>query len=225
MWPSHSLSPIDPKAMAEASQLIAQGYLARPDVIFHDVAPVQTGLLAYKPSYRAAIVQNAKRNTQIADIAARYARKGKTILIAVDQVGHGKLLLAALHAAGVTKSIFIRGENESEEKIRALRDLDSRQVSCVVATTVFGEGVDVPSLDVLINAKGNKSRVVTLQIAGRALRKTATKSRAAVIDFIDHARYFRSASKTRWLTYRTESEFRLWRSDPSGSLSRITKWE
>ena len=67
-----------------ASQLIAQGYLARPDVIFHDVAPVQTGLLAYKPSYRAAIVQNAKRNTQIADIAARYARKGKTVLVAVS---------------------------------------------------------------------------------------------------------------------------------------------
>jgi superfamily II DNA or RNA helicase len=50
--------------------------------------------------------------------------------------------------------------------------LINKEVRCVIATTVWREGIDIPSLDCVINAAGGKSEIMTLQGVGRGLRKT-----------------------------------------------------
>ena len=78
----------------------------------------------------------------------------------------------------------------------------------MIATTVFGEGIDCPSLDVLVNAKANQSSIDSLQLVGRALRKTPTKDKVTVIDiYDDHCKYLGKHAKSRLKIYKSEPEF------------------
>jgi superfamily II DNA or RNA helicase len=210
-----------------ASVLIQQGYLSKPKIYFFPV-PAVMGLnrYSYNAAYKVAICENQKRNRIIADAVRQMLEKSRTVLVAVNQINHGNALLKAIRAIAKDPSrvIFIRGENDTEEKTKALRDLNSHKIDCVVATTVFGEGVDIPNLDVLVNAKGNKSRVETLQVGGRALRKGPKKQSTVVIDFIDRTpQFFINNSKRRFETYLTEPEFSVMRVDGPGQIVSLTK--
>jgi superfamily II DNA or RNA helicase len=55
----------------------------------------------------------------------------------------------------------------------------------VIATAVWKEGINIPSLDVVINAAGGKSEIQTLQSIGRGLRRTEEKLQVIVVDFFD----------------------------------------
>ncbi len=46
-------------------------------------------------------------------------------------------------------------------------DLNSKKLMGVVCTTAWKEGINIPSLDVIINAAGGKSEIATLQNLGR----------------------------------------------------------
>ena len=195
-----------------ASTLIQQGFLSKPKVYLFNVPEVRgIAALTYNSAYKTAIVENSVRNNLIAQISKKIVTSGKRVLVAVNQVTHGKNLLPLIQKAvpDATQVAFIRGENESEEKTRALRDLNSGKLRCVIATTVFGEGVDVPNLDALINAKGNLSPVETLQVAGRALRRTDTKNSAMIVDFLDQSKFFLTHSRKRVKTYFGEPEFEI----------------
>ena len=50
---------------------------------------------------------------------------------------------------------------------------------------VWKEGVDIPSLDCVINAAGGKSEIGTLQAIGRGLTKIEGKDETEIIDFLD----------------------------------------
>jgi len=55
----------------------------------------------------------------------------------------------------------------------------------VICTVVWKEGIDIPSLDCVINAAGGKSEIATLQAIGRGLTKIEGKDETEIIDFLD----------------------------------------
>src|ERR1019366_7788397 len=127
----------------------------------------------------------------------------------VTQVRHGAMLLKLIKSKyPQIRVVFIQGENESKEKQDALLRLNKKELDVVIATSVFGEGVDVPNLDVLINAKGNDSVIDTLQLIGRALRKTEHKNKAFFIDFVDNNNYTRRHSRNRFRVLSNERLFK-----------------
>ena len=112
---------------------------------------------------------------------------------------------------------FASGQLSSTERRKILKDLNNKKINIAIATTVFGEGIDCPSLDMLINAKANKSAIDSLQLVGRALRKTKTKDKVTVVDIYDnHCKYLGKHAKDRLRMYRTE---------PGFIIKRITKPE
>ena len=205
------------------SNLIQLGILEKPNVIFIKV-PKFPGLgRDYRKAYKKAIVENSLRNEMIVQAAVGVCKKNKTCLIAVKEIKHGQILFELLQGVLPNKKItYVTGASgDGVKKLEILAELNNRKLDIVIATTVFGEGVDVPTLGVLINAKGGASKIDTLQLCGRVLRKAKNYSKKPVIiDFYDTTTpYLAKHARTRLSTLTEEAEFIITK------LDTITKLE
>ncbi|MBE7561091.1 DEAD/DEAH box helicase [bacterium] len=189
-----------------SSALIDRGFLVPPRIRF--LAVPATGELwgaqTYAEIYTRHVVENGPRNAMIAEQARRCAERGLTVLVLVQQIRHGEALARLLPDA-----VLLTGRVDSELRRDVLDRLRARQVEVVIATTLADEGLDIPSLDVLILAGAGKSETRALQRVGRALRQVGEKREALVLDFADPAKYLCEHSRRRLQIYRTEPRFAL----------------
>jgi superfamily II DNA or RNA helicase len=139
----------------------------------------------YKDIYDAGIVNNRVRNRMIANIVEEYNKEGKTCLVYVNRIEHLDMLMNM----GNDSWEKVLGETEGELRESLRNRLNSKNIKCIVTTTVWKEGVNIPSLDVIINAAGGKSEISILQTIGRGLRRTKDKNTVVIVDFLDSGRY------------------------------------
>lgn len=161
------------------TELIQEGVLTPVVIRF---VPIQAQTSYYKPpsyiTYNEFIVKYDVRNELISHFAKEFVEKGNTVLIAVRQIGHIHQIRKSLQV----DSVILDGKTPSFERKKILQKLKDREIKLVIST-LMKEGVDVPSLDVVINAAGGTD---SMQLVGRALRKFEGKKVATVIDFIDN---------------------------------------
>ncbi len=187
------------------SYLISRGFLVRPQIQMKYVQPVHESNFKgrdYQDIYRELIVENHERNRVIAIEAGQSADSGLSVLILVNQVRHGEILLPSLPNAE-----FIHGSIPGENRKNALKRLEQKLQPVMIATTLADEGLDIPSLDVLILAGGGKSATRAYQRVGRVLRRAPGKTRALVLDFMDEGPWLRQHSQARLDLYRAEPQF------------------
>ncbi|GAH69667.1 unnamed protein product, partial [marine sediment metagenome] len=102
-------------------------------------------------------------------------------------------------------SEFIWGDDKKDHRRNSLDDFKRRKLKVLISSIILKEGVDIPSIDVLIVASGAKSKITTLQSLGRALRRTKRKTKALIIDFTDYNdSYLLKHSKRRLEIYQNE---------------------
>jgi superfamily II DNA or RNA helicase len=80
---------------------------------------------------------------------------------------------------------------------------------CIIASSIFDEGVDVRPLSALILAGSGKSQTRALQRIGRVIRSYEGKKDAIIIDFFDDIKYMRKHSQARRKMYKTEPKFEI----------------
>ena len=81
-------------------------------------------------------------------------------------------------------------------------DFLNNKFKCLVITQSKGsEGLDIPDLDMVINAAGNKSNIATEQSGSRSLTMIKGKNTGYIIDFIDGGKYTKKHSRERIETY------------------------
>lgn len=129
--------------------------------------------------YPRGIVRCQERNAQIADAALRLLEDGRRVLILVNRIEHGERL-----AAMGPGWRFVQAEDGDDVR-KAVVQLDSGEISCVIGSPVVGEGLDIPTADALIYAKGMKARVTHTQDTFRVLTGGGGKKDAVVVDFVD----------------------------------------
>jgi superfamily II DNA or RNA helicase len=146
-------------------------------------------LKRYQEVYEEGIVKNRSRNRQIVNLIEQYINEDKTILVVVTRIDHGNAIqnLAESHGLDVE---FVQGNTESDTREKIKKLLIRKRIKCVITTAVWREGVNIPSLDVLINAAGGKSEIMTLQTLGRGLRKTEEKDEVIIVDFFDPSHHY-----------------------------------
>jgi superfamily II DNA or RNA helicase len=167
-------------ARISVSDLIHSGYLATPMIFFH--ATSERTSYEKAPSwqiYKRYIVDNQQRNMLIATAAKQAVADGKTTLIYVRQTTHADNIVRFLNG---TDYVVLDGRDSTERRKEVFGKLRSGEIK-LVCSTLCREGVDIPKLDVMINASGSSD---TMQIVGRALRKSEDKTHATVIDYIDN---------------------------------------
>jgi superfamily II DNA or RNA helicase len=131
----------------------------------------------YKDVINNGIIHNDHRNNTILEICESH--KEETVLIFVSFIEHGLLLSKLIGFP------FVQGSTSSNEREDLKDKLNKKQIKGLIASTIWKEGVNIPSLNVLILACGGKSEVALLQYIGRGLRKTDDKSDVIIYDFFD----------------------------------------
>lgn len=166
------------------------------------LCPCKSGLLykdccMWRDCYNNGIVRNLSRNQKIMKAARAYARRGKSVLIVVKRIEHGENLQKLL--GGV---VFVQGSDSAETR-SAVKSLLQGRGHIAIATNIFGEGVDMPRLDVLINAAGGLSKIAVIQQAGRVLRRVEGKEFGTIVDFWDDGYYLlKKHSLNRYRMYK-----------------------
>lgn len=164
--------------------LIANEYSALPKIHLHVIENTDEEVWKwkYQQAYSELIVHNKDRNVVIAD-AARTATG--IVLILVNTLEHGRLLQSM-----IKDSIFVHGSDEAAVRLEILEKMRQDAYGVFIATPIFDEGVDVPSIDTVILAGGGKSHIKLLQRIGRGMRKKEKSNVLYIHDFIDDTNKF-----------------------------------
>lgn len=187
----------------DAPQAIADGYLARPTFMIYEVTDtrgtyrstetdpqsgediiVENNAGPYDgDSYLEAtknwLIGNDLLHAKVATMAQGFADSGDSVLILVDEKEQGEKLVKQ-----ITGAEFITGGQNNEKTIKRF---NQRELKCLIATSVLGEGADTVPVNVLFNLMGGTR---PKQANGRALRNDpdpetgiARKPTALIIDF------------------------------------------
>lgn len=166
--------------------LIDRGILATPwfKYVSYMPNPKLRRTSPWQRAYELGIKDCVDRNAKIVECAAKAISHGLPVMILVQRKDHGDRLREMISAHG--KTVFIKGENNQDERKHALERLKTGAVKCLIGTTILDVGVDVPAVGMVILAGGGKAEVALRQRIGRGLRAKKTGPNVCfVVDFDD----------------------------------------
>jgi superfamily II DNA or RNA helicase len=168
-------------------ELIDAGYLTKPKIVFHKVE--STAGDNYPDDYRVSVTENDNRNNLINTIHMQTLDKKKIIL--VKHIKHGELLSKTLGCR------FIHGSLPSITR----KSIFDEFIKCnwgtlIITQSIAAEGIDIPDLEVIINAAANAGDVKSIQTLGRVLRLFKDKE-AVYHDFLDGGSHTHGHSVSR----------------------------
>ncbi len=196
-----------------ASELIRRGVLARPYFKFYPVTSPNNAkikkLKNYRDIYEQLIIHNEARNKLVAVKTRELVAMGKKTLVICSEINHIKNLEPMLRSQGLNVAVAT-GSNTTRSRKSILSDLDSGGNDCIICSTIFDEGVDLPNIAGLVNAAGQKSAPAILQRTGRTIRKKEKDNYAVIVDFHDKThKILEKQSEARMDIVRSEPEFRF----------------
>jgi hypothetical protein len=155
----------------------------------------------------AAAVNTNDRNGRIVKAYLQHT-PGLKALVFTASVEHARDLAEQFVADGVNAE-WASGETPREEREKIVREFRGDGIDVLVNCGLYLEGFDVPSVQVILNARPTKSTTLYTQITGRALRpldeiatplsqtnsglerreliEKSAKPAAIVLDFVDQA--------------------------------------
>ncbi|MFN2459979.1 MAG: DEAD/DEAH box helicase [Candidatus Velthaea sp.] len=116
----------------------------------------------------AAAVNTVDRNARIVASYKQHTPDMKALVFTAS-VEHARDVAEEFVANGV-KAEWASGETPQGERERIVRDFRSGKIHVLVNCGLYLEGFDVPSVQVILNARPTKSTTLYTQITGRALR-------------------------------------------------------
>ena len=150
------------------------------DLNLSDV-PLSAGGDYSPPKLRAAV----HKSHIVGDVVAHYLRvaQGKLgVTFAVDVESAGELA-RAYREAGVSAEV-VSAETPDLLRAQVLRRFRNREVLQLVNVDLFGEGFDLPAIEVVSMARPTQSYALFVQQFGRALRPMEGKDRAIILDHV-----------------------------------------
>lgn len=203
-------------AKVTTSQLIEDGYLARPHITMLDCAWAAetgyTGDLPREQMIRMHIVNNTQRN----EWGCRYARmhydEGRRILMFVSRVKHGRILQDMLiEKFGIdrTRVVFAHGTSGKLHRQGALKGIEDGSIPIVICTSqIFELGINLPSVEVAVNFTGRYTEIGARQLLGRIVRKQGDLDQCWLLDFFDRSPpQLKAYAKHRRKVYESEPAF------------------
>ena len=154
----------------------------------------------YREIYRRAIVNNRQRNRMIVTEVLKRKELGFSSLILVKEIAHGDLIKSIFNVLK-TDVKFVQGATDGDVRNDVKKLLNDKHEKIVICTSVWYEGINIPTLNVIVNGCGGKSEIKTIQVIGRGLRKAEGKDEVEIIDFLDPYKHLSNHSILRMRTY------------------------
>jgi superfamily II DNA or RNA helicase len=139
---------------------------------------------SYHRAREIGIISNQGYNRQVIKEALSWTKQGKAVLISFVETEHGKLLKSIADELGLECELLY-GETATEKREKVKTAFKAKKILCVIASTIWREGINVPALDVVVNASGGKSDIAIRQLKGRGTRKHEGKEMLYFIDFFN----------------------------------------
>lgn len=163
--------------------LIDNGYLAdyklyAPSSINTD--GLHTSMGDFVKSELSALVD---KPTITGDAIKHYKKlaDGKRAVVFCVSIEHSKHVVEQFKAAGISAA-HVDGETAMEERDEKINKFRSGEIRVLANVDLFGEGFDLPSLEVSILLRPTQSLGLFLQQTGRCLRPAPGKQHATVLD-------------------------------------------
>lgn len=182
----------------EMRDLIRQGFLTDyrifcppTDLDLATVAITQGG------DYNKEQLGAASRKSHIVgDVVEHYCKiafgkKGVTFAIDVEDAHR---IADAFNAAGVP-AVALSSDNTDTERAEALDRFERGELWQLVNVDLFGEGFDLPAIEVVSFARPTQSYSLYVQQFGRALRLFLDKTHAIIIDHVGNVQRFISLGR------------------------------
>lgn len=131
-----------------------------------------------KPRITGSAVEHYKRHAD-----------GKRAIVFAVSVEHSKHIVEEFRRGGVSAA-HIDGDSETEYRARSIRDFSSGNIQVLSNVELFGEGFDVPAMEVAILLRPTQSLGLYLQQIGRALRPSDGKQYATILDHVGNVQRF-----------------------------------
>jgi superfamily II DNA or RNA helicase len=194
----------------DSSWLIDNEYLVPPIIYFRDVPPLTDNVSKVWPKVKSKyIVENAERNKLLIDQVIKLLENGRKPLVLFREHKHGEILKSLL--PGNIRYRYITGKKTKAERKEIRKEWEEGKLDLLLASTIFDQGINLPTLDALVVADPGKSTSKALQRIGRVIRshKSSGKRNAIIVEFFDQCHYVDKHSYTRYLIYKTENRFKI----------------
>lgn len=201
--------------------LVDRGVSARAHIVFDKItSPSLKKGIKYNTAYKQGVVENEQLTEKVIAWTKAGFNAGLSVLILVDELQHGRSYDEKLWTDTGDVFIphqFICGEETTEVRSNALKEFGERTLPVLIASTILDEGVDVPTIDMIITAGARKSKIRTLQRLGRGLRG----EKLIVVEFANFChQYLLEHSLKRYKDYQAEECFPMYNSVPDEALIR-----
>ena len=145
-----------------------------------DLSAVHTSMGDYAKGEASAAMD---KPTITGDAIATYQRlaRGKSAVVFCVSVEHSQHVASSFREAGVV-AWHLDGNTPRGERGEAVRAFRNGEIRVLTNVDLFGEGFDLPSLEVSILLRPTKSLALFLQQVGRALRPSPGKDHALILD-------------------------------------------
>ena len=133
-------------------------------------------------------VKRAVRSSQITgDVVKHYQRiaPGKLGVTFATDVETATEIAAQFNEAGIAAEV-VSAKTKPAVRAEVLRRFKARQIMMLVNVDLFGEGFDLPAIEVVIMARPTASYGLFVQQFGRALRIMSGKIHALIIDHVNN---------------------------------------
>ena len=172
------------------NDLIARGYLADYEVYAPQLAST-AGLHTRAGDYaKDEVAAMMEKPTITGDAIAHYKRLawGKRAIVFASSIKHSMAIAQQFREQQIPAA-HVDGDTERDERLRIMSAFRDGSIRVVTNVDLFGEGVDVPSIEAAILLRPTKSLGLYLQQVGRALRPSEGKQHAIIIDHVGAVRY------------------------------------
>jgi len=214
-------------------ELLSRGFLVPTHVAFLPI-PAKPKLRGAGSSFnggfgKAGIHEHTYRNQLAAHAALLLHQMGRKVLILVGTKVQGRELSHILHhflpeapAGCQFKAVeFLSTDRDRYIQTQVIDSfLANQEVKILLGTSLLGEGVDLPDVDALVYARGEKAEVSLTQNAYRVCTAIHGKPNAIIVDFADrHHRRLMEHSQERLAVYYHEPTFSVSILDEVGQLA------
>lgn len=184
---------------------VAQGYLSHNLAVLLDYRRAKSKSplrfvgedpQTYADAYTQQIVRDGRRNAIIAALAKAGVKAGKRVVILLERVAHLSIMSRRLQEIN---HVVVSGECPLPERRRARKAMDAGRLPLIIANRVFAKGVNIRSLDLIIDGCATRGANSTMQRLGRGTRRVAGKLGLIYIDIHDcvPGNQFGSAARAR----------------------------
>ena len=201
-------------------ELLARGYLVPTSVLFLPVlAPKLRGVPnTFQTGHgKFGIQEHRERNLLVTQVVTLLQKSGRKVLVLVGTKKQGRTLAAMINGfvkptpdSAEFKSVeFVSTDTPRPIQTRIIDSFtDTDEVKVLIGTSLVGEGVDLPTTDALVYARGEKAEVTLAQNAYRVCTAIEGKRDAIIVDFADrHHKKLLSHSMERMAVYHRDPVF------------------